>query len=74
LSAKEIKITIDNLLKNEFKNIESEVITGLADINRECDYNLCIVDAPKKTENILKFHGIKKNTFCSQDFFLSKNT
>lgn len=37
LSPKEIKITIDTLLKNEFTNIENEVTNSLADINRDCD-------------------------------------
>lgn len=49
-------------------------MTDLADINRACDYKLCIVDAPKQTENLLKFQGIKRKIFNENDFFLSKNT
>lgn len=55
LNAQEIKSTIDTILLNEFKHLEAEVMTDLADINRACDYKLCIVDAPKKTENLLQF-------------------
>jgi len=55
LNSKEIKSTIDTILLNEFKHLEAEVMTDLADINRACDYKLCIVDAPQQTENLLKF-------------------